>query len=44
MWRKDDNTLVYVGSMGTHRSYVDVGKGFEDYLGRYFNDPFLRKE
>ena len=43
MWRKEDNTLVYVGSMGPRRSYVDVGKGFEAYLGQYFNDPFLRE-
>ena len=43
MWRKEDNAIRYVGSMGKRRSYVDVGKGFEAYLGQYFNDPFLRE-
>jgi hypothetical protein len=43
IFRPASNTIVYVGSMGTKRSYVDVGKGFEPYRGQYFNDPFRVK-
>ena len=41
MWRAENNALAYVGSIGTKGLYVDVGEGFEPYLGHYSDEPFL---
>lgn len=34
------DALVYVGSIGGKGVYVDVGEGFEPYLGHYSDEPF----
>lgn len=36
----NDGKLIYVGSIGSKGRYVDVGKGYENYLGKYSNEPF----